>query len=234
MIIAIPKLIENYDKKFLASIIEAEKVIRADPQALSTNFDISKPTDFNRALKLARELFENSEERMLLEGIILQIRTIFKREIEVAKSSLAERKYKDPDPSTILQEISRNNKGMIENLGIQSKSLEALISRIDKNEPISLEEFIELQIKILPQMKQVMHPGLKLFLTSTGSAVGAAYYFKKVSEKKKAEQAAKAAATPEAKKQQKIDKIKRELQNSNTDKDFENLTKGLTTKNWQD
>ena len=225
MIDNIPKIIENYDKRFIASILEAEKVIRADPQ--TRNFDLSRPKDFDRALEMARQLFENSEERLLLEGLILQIQTIFKREIELSKSILTKLEYSNIDAKSILQNISERNKGMVENLGIQQLGLENLIARINKNEPISIEEFLEIQIKILPKMKQIMHPGLKLFLGSAGTAIGGAYYFKRVLEKKKAEGAAKAAATPEAKRQQKIDKIKQQLQNSNTDEDFKNLTKGL-------
>ena len=221
----IPKIIENYDKRFIASILEAEKVIRADPQ--TRNFDLSRPKDFDRALEMARELFQNSEERLLLEGLILQIQTIFKREIELSKSILTKSGYSNIDAKSILQNISERNKGMVENLGIQQLSLENLIARINKNEPISIEEFIEIQIKIMPKMKQVMHPGLKLFLGSAGTAIGGAYYFKRVSEKKKADEAAKAAATPEAKKQEAIRQIEKQLKNQNSKKDWEDMTKGL-------
>ena len=147
----IPKIIENYDKKFIDSILEAERVIRAGPQ--TRNFDLSRPKDFDRALEMARQLFQNSEERLLLEGLILQIQTIFKREIELSKSILTKSGYSNIDAKSILQNISERNKGMVENLGIQQSSFENLITRIEKNEPISIQEFIEIQIKILPRMK---------------------------------------------------------------------------------
>jgi hypothetical protein len=225
MISAIPKLIENYDKKFLKSILDAEIVIKADPK--TKTFDLSKPADFNKALEMSRQVFQNSEERLLLEGVILQITTIFRREIQVAKSSLRKRGYDVFDATTLLGEISRNNKGMVENLGIDSTGLESLISRIEKNEQIPLEEFLEMQIKILPRMKQVMHPGLKLFLGLSVPSAAGAYYFKIVSDKKKADQVAKQRNSPEGIRQQKVKQIQERLNNTNSDLELNNLAKDL-------
>jgi hypothetical protein len=116
---------------------------------------------------------------------------------------------------------------MVENLGIDSTGLESLISRIEKNEQIPLEEFLEMQIKILPRMKQVMHPGLKLFLGLAVPSAAGAYYFKIVSDKKKADAIAKEKNSPAGRKKERVRQIQQELNAPTTDSALENLTKGL-------
>ena len=164
------EIVKIYDYKFIKAFEEETKKI--------SGYNPDK--HFKSAADAAARLMQDQPEHVLINELVNTIQSVLSDEIKAAKVALGVEKTPRPIPgttpqtadiNTIYNQIKKNNRNINQELALDDVSMKILVRKIDEGKTISIDDFLKLKQKTVPNMtNQYITP--ILWVAGVGGGIG--------------------------------------------------------------